>query len=156
MRLLNVYDLTLSDFHEPTIPSYVIASHRWTGDKASYKDVLYRRNIESAGYKKIESFCAFVRKRNADLTRIEATEPKIEWIWIDTGCINKNSSAELSESINSMFKWYSRAHECYAYLADVRPLSDGRDATRADFKRIVWFSRGWTLQELLVPAALYS
>ncbi|KAM5531957.1 hypothetical protein V8D89_014357 [Ganoderma adspersum] len=72
------------------------------------------------------------------------------YIWIDSCCIDKTSSSELSEAINSMYKWYSLAAVCYAYLADVPPGTDPR-AERSHFRRSRWFTRGWTLQELLAP-----
>ena len=74
-----------------------------------------------------------------------------DWVWIDTCCIDKKSSAELSEAINSMFRWYAEAQECYAYLSDVR-LTPGLQDFRKNFKQSAWFTRGWTLQELLAPA----
>ena len=79
-----------------------------------------------------------------------------DWVWVDTCCIDKKSSAELSEAINSMFRWYAEAGECYAYLSDVH-LNKGLDlATRSVhtswFVHSLWFTRGWTLQELLAPS----
>jgi len=72
-----------------------------------------------------------------------------EYVWIDSCCIDKSSSAELSEAINSMFEWYSESVLCYAYLIDV----ERRD--RAEyFKASRWFKRGWTLQELIAPSAV--
>lgn len=94
-------------------------------------------------------FCA-IAQNEGDLQR-RASDPQCDWIWIDTACIDKTSSAELTEAINSMFCWYKQAHHCIAYLADVRPLSTGMDAVMDDFRRSEWFERGWTLQELLAP-----
>jgi hypothetical protein len=59
------------------------------------------------GYKKLKMACSI------------ATVDKFDYIWIDTCCIDKTSSAELSEALNSMYRWYEEAEECYAYLADV-------------------------------------
>ena len=73
----------------------------------------------------------------------------LEWIWIDTCCIDKRSRAELSEAINSMFKWYQRSEECYVFLPDVYDGEGHRTWYQLD--RSVWFTRGWTLQELLAP-----
>ena len=73
-----------------------------------------------------------------------------EWLWVDTCCINKSSSAELSEAINSMFQYYSEARICYAYLQDVGSNFDER-ASERQFRRSTWHTRGWTLQELIAP-----
>ncbi|KAL1600119.1 hypothetical protein SLS59_006193 [Nothophoma quercina] len=91
-----------------------------------------------AGYDKIRHCCG------------QAKDDGYEWVWIDTCCIDKRSSAELSEAINSMYQWYWNAEICYAHLVDVikDPLLDGNDAS---FIASRWFSRGWTLQELLAP-----
>ena len=72
------------------------------------------------------------------------------YIWIDSCCIDKSSSSELSEAINSMYHWYGRSAMCYAYLADVPPGEDPR-AARSSFRRSRWYTRGWTLQELIAP-----
>ncbi|KAH7364549.1 hypothetical protein BKA65DRAFT_371585, partial [Rhexocercosporidium sp. MPI-PUGE-AT-0058] len=76
-----------------------------------------------------------------------------EWVWIDSCCIDKTSSAELSEAINSMFRWYREAQVCYAYLSDVPGGSDWetRQQSNSAFRKSQWFTRGWTLQELLAP-----
>lgn len=139
MRLLNVKTLQLSSFEDDRIPPYAIASHRWEAEETTYDDVDNKRKTEKAGYKKVMNFCSFTQRWC----------PDIEWIWIDTCCIDKKSSAELSESINSMFRWYANADVCFAYLADVEPLSSGIDTLYKQFENSVWFTRGWTLQELL-------
>ena len=86
-----------------------------------------------------------------------------EWIWIDTCCIDKRNSAELSEALNSMFNWYKRSAECYVYLSDVpswntlrarRSAASVSSAMWSAFRRSSWFRRGWTLQELLAPRRL--
>jgi hypothetical protein len=73
----------------------------------------------------------------------QAATDGFELVWIDTCCIDKTKSAGLSEAINSMFNWYRDATECYIYLADVTGVHD-MDKSR-------WFTRGWTLQELIAP-----
>lgn len=72
------------------------------------------------------------------------------YIWIDSCCIDKTSSSELSEAINSMYSWYMKAHICYAYLADV-PIDSGGHWEALRFRNSRWFTRGWTLQELIAP-----
>ncbi|KAK0639462.1 heterokaryon incompatibility protein-domain-containing protein [Cercophora newfieldiana] len=113
MRLLNTSTHKLEEFPDDT-PPYAILSHRWGPD-----EVL-------PGYAKIEMTCRI------------AAESGIEYAWIDTCCINKTDSSELSESINSMYRWYQESTVCYAYLADESE----------------WFQRGWTLQELLALSAV--
>jgi hypothetical protein len=118
---------------------YAILSHTWVRDArgevtyAAWKAGEFDRG--SAGYQKLTNFC-----------RITATNYKIPFGWMDTICINKDSSAELDESIRSMYAWYADASVCIAYLAQTTVLphmhSDG------------WFTRGWTLQELLAPQSV--
>lgn len=64
---------------------------------------------------------------------------------IDTCCINKESSAELSEAINSMYAWYEKAAICYAYLDDVSATVDTRSED-SELTNTTWATRGWTLQ----------
>lgn len=134
MRLLNVNTLTFTEcLEDKTRPQYAIASHRWGEEEATYEDVRDGRKKSSAGYQKVEAFARFVREKVAT----------VEWLWIDTCCINKASDAELSYAINSMFKWYRDAEICIARLSGTTQRSDiGQDE---------WFCRGWTLQELLAP-----
>ncbi|EJF59924.1 HET-domain-containing protein [Dichomitus squalens LYAD-421 SS1] len=80
-----------------------------------------------------------------------AREAGYDYLWIDSCCIDKSSSSELTESINSMYKWYGDATECYAYLADVPPGEDPR-SPKSSFRSSRWFERGWTLQELVSPS----
>jgi hypothetical protein len=139
MRLLNVSTLDFKEFHDDaTRPKYVIASHRWGADEATYRDVKEGLvDKDSAGYKKVESFAKYTR----------GNVQNVDWLWIDTCCINKDSDAELSYSINSMFRWYRDSELCIAYLA-------GATTTIEDFEHDEWFRRGWTLQELLAPRSL--
>ncbi|EXK79496.1 hypothetical protein FOQG_15887 [Fusarium oxysporum f. sp. raphani 54005] len=90
---------------------------------------------------------------------ITARKQGLQWMWIDNCCINKSDSSELSESINSMFKWYRDAVICLTYLSDVRKNS-GTTVGSQVFRSFetgemsLWFTRGWTLQELLAPGKL--
>lgn len=139
MRLLHTTTLRFEEFFEDQRPPYAILSNSWGADESSYKDLSKGRNRRSAGNIKVLQFCKFAVARDH------------EWVWIDTCCIDKRSSAELSEAINSMFKWYYDADICYAYLVDVPPTADPMDT----FPQSTWFSRGWTLQELLAPAQVF-
>ncbi|KAE8374906.1 heterokaryon incompatibility protein-domain-containing protein [Aspergillus bertholletiae] len=156
MRLLrtNTTPLQLTEFGEDKINQgtikYAILSHRWGNDETSFQDLTRPREEEkeeaskrktTKGYRKIQRFLE------------RAAKDGYEYAWIDTCCINKESSAELSEAINSMFRWYRLADICYAYLEDVRPSVNAED-TDAQFRRSQWFQRGWTLQELIAPSNL--
>ena len=93
----------------------------------------------SKGYQKIKDCCKL------------AASDGWQYVWIDTCCIDKTSSAELSEAINSMYRWYEEAQICYAYLADVNSADRNDRLVMRRFERSRWFTRGWTLQELLAP-----
>lgn len=141
MRLIDTHTLRLTDSaHLAQLPPYVILSHRWDAHEISFEDMLDPEHIaEHPGYAKLFGFCTIARNYG------------YKYVWIDTCCINKASSAELSEAINSMYLWYKKSAVCFVYLRDVsdteRPSSDPKSA----FARAEWFTRGWTLQELLAP-----
>ncbi|KAI0330781.1 HET-domain-containing protein [Cubamyces sp. BRFM 1775] len=82
-----------------------------------------------------------------------ALEDSYELLWIDACCIDKSSSAELTEAVNSMFEWYSRADVCYVYLEDVDD-DDNVDTADSQFRQARWHRRGWTLQELIAPRSV--
>ena len=158
MRLLNVFNLRLEQFFEDQIPHYAILSHTWEDEEVTFQDMQKGHGPSRKGWQKIESCCKLVREIGNQ-----------EYVWIDTCCIDKSSSSELTESINSMFDWYARSEICYAYLKDVPyvrhdrlfhnefydldlPFPKSFDLNfAAAFRRSRWFTRGWTLQELLTP-----
>lgn len=140
MRLLHTSTLKLHEFYDAQIPSYVILSHTWGNEEVTLQDLEKEESKSWAGYAKITSCCALARSSGW------------EWLWIDTCCIDKTSSADLSEAINSMYRWYRNSQVCYAYLTDCFLQSDG--ISDADFCQSRWFTRGWTLQELLAPGAV--
>ncbi|RYN25492.1 hypothetical protein AA0115_g7519 [Alternaria tenuissima] len=140
--------------HEGTsIPPYAILSHTWSEnneDEVSYDDLRNETGREKGGYAKLK-FCAE-----------QATKDGLEHFWVDTCCIDKSSSAELSEAITSMFRWYKNSATCYVYLADVTTKKRRGSRESPDhetpnvtwvsaFRNSRWFTRGWTLQELLAP-----
>ena len=141
----------LREFTDKNVPAYAILSHTWAIDnkeEASFQDVEAGVSKSKAGYKKIQ-FCA--QKAEAD---------GLQYFWIDTCCIDKSNSTELSRALNSMFRWYQKAARCYVYLSDVSIHGDGGDGGdhqnasavwESAFRRSRWFTRGWTLQELLAP-----
>ncbi|KAI6102353.1 heterokaryon incompatibility protein-domain-containing protein, partial [Pisolithus thermaeus] len=132
---------------------YAILSHRWEDDsEVTYKEMIGLTKMDER--KKVE-----VRKRSGYQKIIQCCEQAMkdghEWLWIDTCCIDKRSSAELSEAINSMYQWYRGAQVCYAYLNDVK---ESIFPTEPNFETFLksngwpeWFMRGWTLQELIAP-----
>jgi hypothetical protein len=114
MRLLNTSSLELEEFWDNDIPLYAILSHTWEKDEVSFQDIQGGTAKNKAGYAKILASCN------------QATRSRLEYIWIDTCCIDKSSSAELTEAINSMYRWYKNAYVCGEYLSDVSVLQDGK------------------------------
>ncbi|KAI9064951.1 HET-domain-containing protein, partial [Trametes sanguinea] len=141
MWLLNTTNYNLHGFPSVEVaPKYAALSHRWnpTGE-VTFADIQdLRRARRMTGWSKVEQACRTAQVKG------------YTWIWIDTCCIDKSSSAELSEAINSMFAWYLHCSVCLAYLNDV-PAGDDPRSHRSAFRASQWFTRGWTLQELLAP-----
>lgn len=140
MRLLNTKTLTLRFFPGKEKPPYAILSHTWGDDELLFQDISggltwafeeLLQDQQKEGLAKVLNSCRLAKANGCD------------WIWIDTCCIDKSSSAELSEAINSMFRWYAESAICYAYLSDF--------VHGTDFQGSRWWSRGWTLQELIAP-----
>ncbi|PIA97863.1 Vegetative incompatibility protein HET-E-1 [Cercospora beticola] len=190
MRLINTTSLQFRDFLGSEIPKYAILSHVWSDSEVSYEEFTAGRKQDGYGYQKIAKTCDFARETY-----------KLEWAWVDTCCIDKRSSAELSEAINSMFAWYSNSAVCLVFLPDVHELPEHEpnhvvqlkdhykpsptrkssfEDVRDTFMRLKvhtdeasfvrsgelvpfaveeflaskWFTRGWTLQELIAPYAI--
>jgi hypothetical protein len=147
MRLLKYNDegeFSLTDPFCDETRQYAILSHTWEADEVTFKDLMDSTGKGKAGYRKIQ-FCG-------QQARLDG----LQYFWVDTCCIDKSSSAELTEAINSMFQWYGKAVKCYAYLSDVWvPDHDKRQLTwESDFRNSKWFTRGWTLQELIAPSSV--
>ncbi|KAK3699976.1 hypothetical protein LTR37_016220 [Vermiconidia calcicola] len=200
MRLVHTTDLRFEEFLQPEKCVYAIISHRWTEEEVSFEAFPLHRSGQCKGYgwTKITRGCELARS------------DQIDWLWIDTCCIDKRSSAELSEAINSMYEWYQNAKICYVFLRDVRSsvhnggilrderrhaepyrpsylpsnvdsnqllFNSGSDLesdvyellnrteaqahthtpyrfSQEEFMGSEWFTRGWTLQELLAPRIL--
>jgi hypothetical protein len=138
--------LTFADFSRKIIPPYAILSHTWGDDEFLFEDLVIGTGESKAGYEKI-IFCGE-----------QAARDSLQYFWVDTCCIDKWKIPELSRAINSMFRWYKNAAKCYAFLSDVsRPTADAQlnqDIWEASFRKSRWFTRGWTLQELLAPASI--
>jgi len=144
MRLINVQTFQLEEFLDYKAPPYAILSHTWGDDaeELTFDDVKMGR-IDKAGVGSIK-FHGSCR---------QAAKDGFGYVWIDTCCIDKTNLVELSEAINSMFRWYRCASVCYAYLSDV-PGDDHARKLTSNFSTSRWFVRGWTLQELLAPKQL--
>lgn len=134
MRLINTSSLEVEEFLQRAVPEYAILSHVWQDEEVTLKDVQSGSASAKKGYAKMVNCCK------------KAAEDGYQYCWIDTCCIDKTSSVELSEAINSMHQWYKYSSVCYVYLADfeMRNLQRSFETTR-------WFRRGWTLQELIAP-----
>jgi hypothetical protein len=139
MRLLNVYTLELEWFSGNQKPPYAILFHTWGAEEIILQDVPSLRTGQGAGFTKTRAACGVACRRGFD------------YVWVDTCCIDKASSAELSEAINSMFKWYENSEICFASIDDA-PAGSGDIGKSMSKSR--WFTRGWTLQELLAPKEL--
>jgi hypothetical protein len=150
MHLLQYNDdgeFSLTEFFD-NIPPYAILSHTWGNGEVTFKDIIERTGRSKAGFDKIQ-FC-----------REQARRDGLHYCWVDTCCIDKSSSTELTEAINSMFRWYRDAAKCYVFLSDVsRPTVNSRNRSRQRpwepaIRRSKWFTRGWTLQELIAPKSV--
>ncbi|CAI6240642.1 unnamed protein product [Periconia digitata] len=149
MRLLHTQNQVFASFDGESVPPYAILSHTWGSEEVTYQDMVAWISREEKcsihqkrGFFKIERACH------------QAFHDGLEWVWIDTCNIDKSSSSELSEAINSMFQWYRNAAVCYVYLEDIKyddlEPSEGVARYKLEVLRSArWFSRGWTLQELI-------
>ncbi|KAH8730401.1 heterokaryon incompatibility protein-domain-containing protein, partial [Phaeosphaeriaceae sp. PMI808] len=160
MRLFNVETFKLETFFNSDVPEYAALSHTWGDEEVTFQDI-------STGFDRTKKGWTKILK-----SAVEAGNHNCKYIWVDTCCIDKSSSAELSEAINSMFHWYRMCKVCFAYLEDVSkepkrmvtvieidsqpvyvpPLVPPK---RDLFSKARWFQRGWTLQELIAPTTLY-
>jgi hypothetical protein len=160
MRLLKRNDngeLSLTeDIADDDIPrSYAILSHTWgpRSQEVTFEDLMNRAGESKAGYDKIR-FCGE-----------QAAQDGLQYFWVDTCCIDRSNHVELSEAINSMFRWYRNAARCYVYLSDVSESVLGESVMSVNdpilqqpwesaFRKSRWFTRGWTLQELIAPVSV--
>lgn len=142
MRLLNINTFRLEEFHSSP-PPYIALSHTWGAEEISLHELIatgFPGESEKEGWLKIKNFCKGIKESEFGSL--------IEYAWIDTCCIDRTSSAELSEAINSMYRWYKESKYCFAFLADVQ---GEQGEVGLDFHKARWFTRGFTLQELLAP-----
>jgi WD40 repeat protein len=150
MRLLKLAEngeiSLMRDITYPTEP-YAILSHTWGGDdeEVTFEDLKDGSGKTKEGYRKL-NFCGE-----------QAARDGLQYFWVDTCCIDKSNSTELSEAINSMFRWYCNAARCYVYLTDVftnERTGLSPEPWEAPFQSSRWFTRGWTLQELIAPPSV--
>jgi hypothetical protein len=153
MRLLerkSDSEYSLTEFLDDNLPPYAILSHRWGEhtEEVTFRDIMDGTGKSKAGYGKIR-FCGE-----------QARSDSIQYFWVDTCCINKADFTELSEAINSMFCWYREATKCYVFMSDVsKSIGDENDdllrsTWKSAFRKSEWFTRGWTLQELIAPTSV--
>jgi hypothetical protein len=146
-------DFELIFVNDDNPPPYAILSHTWITTPTESHEVTYNELVagirkDKAGYEKIR-FCSE-----------RAAADNLTYFWVDTCCIDKSTSDELSAAINSMFRWYQGATKCYVYLSDVSMADEVTDAEASQttweeaFRRSRWFTRGWTLQELIAPVSV--
>ena len=146
MRLLEYHNdgkFSLTEFFDD-IPPYAILSHTWGLEEVTFKDMIEGTGRSKTGFDKIR-FCGEQARRDG-----------LQYFWVDTCCIDKSNSSELSEAINSMFHWYQNAARCYVYLSDVSTkdydqINQSVQTWQPAFQKSRWFTRGWTLQELIAP-----
>jgi hypothetical protein len=145
-------ELVLTRFYDYKLPAYAILSHTWgeDGEEISFADLKKGSGKDKSGYKKKPGyikirFCGEQTRRDG-----------LEYFWVDTCCIDKSDMTELSSAIRSMFRWYQDAAKCYVYLSDVttkeKPLDE--ETCKRSLRSSRWFTRGWTLQELLAPSVV--
>jgi hypothetical protein len=152
MRLLQVDkdgEFSLTEDLINNIPPYAILSHTWgrNSEEVNFKELTKGPRKTKAGYRKLR-FCAE-----------QAALDGLQYFWVDTCCIDKSNNTELSEAIISMFRWYRNATKCYVYLADVstnmqNPTNPSSQSWEPAFQQSRWFTRGWTLQELIASPSV--
>jgi hypothetical protein len=149
MRLLKLGSddrFTLKWFSEENVPPYAILSHTWfrgQNEEVTFEVITECIQDKRPGFRKLEFCCK------------QAKADDLSYFWVDTCCIDKSNQTELTTSINAMFSWYQNAAKCYVYLPDVlyhtKDTQLESNAWELDFRKSAWFTRGWTLQELLAP-----
>jgi hypothetical protein len=159
MRLIEASTLKLVSRRENDLPPYAILSHTWGSDE---DEVSFQEMQHYSSNARENPSANFAVSRKAGFAKIQqsaelALTQDLSYIWVDTCCIDKSSSAELSEAINSMFRWYQDSTVCYAYLNDTSDIQGLASSVGTAFEISQsirfsrWFTRGWTLQELVAP-----
>ncbi|KAI1180993.1 heterokaryon incompatibility protein-domain-containing protein [Nemania sp. FL0916] len=163
MRLLNVHNLTFKTVDQTQDPTtgtqvpYVVISHRWLDNELTFQDMEdvagFHKRSEDPSWAKSQSAAKLKGACNQvyvwSLARYGSEEHAdfVHHVWLDTVCIDKKDPAELSEAINSMYRWYERATVCFVYVYDYQL------GGKSLFSSCSWWERGWTLQELVAPVS---
>jgi len=163
MRLLHTSTFKLESFFDEELPAYVILSHTWGDEEVTLQELQQEESVVLLNSLKIRMVKGESPDDIKDVKKglmkivgcvLRAEKDGFEYIWLDTCCIDKTNSTELSEAINSMYHWY-KDQLCYAYLADVPHSPDQISLDRdSAFAKSRWFKRGWTLQELIAPSSV--
>ncbi|KAH8893860.1 HET-domain-containing protein [Thozetella sp. PMI_491] len=159
MRLIDVSTLRVVNVRDDEVPEYAILSHTWgtEEEEVTFQEMIAYAEIPAKVKRKASLPAAALLQRKKGFVKIvraaeKAKEYNLDYIWIDTCCIDKTSSAELSEAINSMYRWYQQANICFALLSDVSIQSlNSNSSVEVALGNSRWFTRGWTLQELIAP-----
>ena len=140
------------EFGDDEETEYAILSHRWSEQEVDYNEVVKLAKMDEEGRSEIRQRDGY---RKILQSCEQAKKDGYKWLWVDTCCIDKRSSAELSEAINSMYRWYENSRICYAYLHDVPgssfPTAPNNETYPKSNGWPEWFTRGWTLQEMIAP-----
>ncbi|KAI0910753.1 heterokaryon incompatibility protein-domain-containing protein [Ustulina deusta] len=140
MWLIHTDTLKLQQVTEAERVPYAILSHTWEEEEVSFQDFRDLNNaLKKKGFGKIWETCQIASSRG------------LRYAWVDTCCIDKSSSAELSEAINSMFRWYQESDVCVVFLSDLNPSQEPDVDFPRQFPKSRWLTRGFTLQELIAP-----
>jgi hypothetical protein len=137
MRLINCETNLFEEFFDKNVPRYAILSHTWNDAEVSFRD-----------YYNPQRHALYSAEANDKITRTceKAKEDGYGYVWIDSCVIDKSSSAELTEAINSMHKWYEGAERCYVYLSDFEIKQECCRLCEVELEALAtckWFTRGW-------------
>ncbi|KAI6118529.1 hypothetical protein EDD16DRAFT_1726773 [Pisolithus croceorrhizus] len=134
----------MKELRDATI-NYAILWHRW-GAEVGYEEMIGLMKMEKEEREEVKQHAGY---RGIIKSCEQATMDGYKWLWIDTCCIDKRSSSELSEAIYSMYRWYENAQVCYAYLNDVDELTFPTEVDYNKFaesnapKEVKFFNKDW-------------
>ena len=165
IRLLNVKNFQFREYDEGNLPAYAILSHVWYNEEKKIELVYdsfesLPRNANGVpqcpkdqnyakSHDKIMKTCQETRKLG------EGSGKRVDFVWIDSICIDKRNAGERDRAIRSMWRFYGDAACCIVWLQDVEWSKNNKPRVDQAFENARWFSRGWTLQELIAPKIVY-